>query len=61
MSRQFTWWRRFHGVVKLPKKYLFKGASELQQRIEFGEYEHRFIKYFLSQTIKQFHQHIPFP
>ena len=39
MSRQFTWWRRFHGVVKLPKKYLFKGASELQQRIEFGEYE----------------------
>ena len=39
MSRQCTWWRRFHGVVKLPKKYLFKGASELQQRIEFGEYE----------------------
>ena len=39
MSRQFTWWRRFHGVVKLPKRYLFKGASELLQRIEFGEYE----------------------
>lgn len=38
-SRQFTWWRRFHGVVKLPKQYLYKGASELQQRIEFGEYE----------------------
>lgn len=38
-SRQFTWWRRFSGVVKLPKSYLYKGASELQQRIEFGEYE----------------------
>ena len=37
--RQFTWWRRFHGVRKLPKKYLFKNASELLQRIEFGEYE----------------------
>ena len=39
-SRQFTWWRRFHGVVKVPKQYLYKGASELLQRIEFGEYEH---------------------
>lgn len=39
MSRQFTWWRRFHGVVKIPKQYLYKGASELLQRIEFGEYE----------------------
>lgn len=39
MSRQFTWWRRFGGTVKLPKKYLYKGASELLQRIEFGEYE----------------------
>lgn len=38
-SRQFTWWRRFAGVVKLPKQYLYKGASELLQRIEFGEYE----------------------
>ena len=38
-SRQFTWWRRFHGVVKVPKQYLYKGASELLQRIEFGEYE----------------------
>lgn len=37
--REFTWWRRFHGVMKLPKKYLYKGASELLQRIEFGEYE----------------------
>jgi hypothetical protein len=39
MSRQFTWWRRFGGTIKLPKKYLYKGASELLQRIEFGEYE----------------------
>ena len=39
MSRQFTWWRRFGGVVKLPNKYIYKGASELLQRIEFGEYE----------------------
>ena len=39
MSRQFTWWRRFHGGVKIPKKDLYKAASELQQRIEFGEYE----------------------
>lgn len=38
-SRQFTWWRRFHGSVKLPKKYMFKGASQLLQRIEFGEFE----------------------
>jgi hypothetical protein len=37
--REFTWWRRFHGAMKLPKKYLYKGASELLQRIEFGEYE----------------------
>ena len=39
MSRQFTWWRRFWGVRKIPKQYLYKGASELLQRIEFGEYE----------------------
>jgi len=39
MSRQFTWWRRFWGVRKIPKKYLYKGASELLQRIEFGEFE----------------------
>jgi len=38
-SRQFTWWKRFHGVVKIPKQHLYKGASELLQRIEFGEYE----------------------
>lgn len=39
MSRQFTWWRRFWGTQKIPKKYLYKGASELLQRIEFGEFE----------------------
>jgi len=37
--KEFTWWRRFHGTQKLPKKYLYKGVSELLQRIEFGEYE----------------------
>ena len=21
-SRQFTWWKRFHGVVKIPKQHL---------------------------------------
>ena len=39
MSRQFTWWRRFWGVRKMPKQMLYKAVSELQQRIEFGEYE----------------------
>ena len=39
MSRQFTWWRRFWGTKKMPKQMLCKAASELQQRIEFGEYE----------------------
>jgi len=39
VSRQFTWWRRFWGTRKMPKQMLYKGASELQQRIEFGEYE----------------------
>ena len=39
MSRQFTWWRRFWGVRKIPKQHLYKGASELLQRIEFGEFE----------------------
>jgi len=39
MSRQFTWWRRFNGAMKLPKRYLYKAAPELLQRIEFGEYE----------------------
>ncbi len=39
MSRQFTWWRRFWGVRKISKQMLYKGASELLQRIEFGEFE----------------------
>ena len=39
MSRHFTWWRRFWGTKKMPKQMLYKAASELQQRIEFGEYE----------------------
>jgi hypothetical protein len=37
--REFTWWRRFHGVYKIPKQHLYKGAPELLQRIEFGEFE----------------------
>ena len=50
MSRAFTWWRRFHGDVKLPKKYMYKGASQLQQRIEFGEYEFTCIIIGLKNT-----------
>jgi hypothetical protein len=39
--REFTWWRRFHKANhRLPKQYLYKGASELLQRIEFGEFEY---------------------
>jgi hypothetical protein len=39
--RAFTWWRRFHPAnIALPKKYMYKGASELLQRIEFGEFEY---------------------
>lgn len=40
MSKQFTWWRRFFSNPKLEKKHLYKGASELLQRIEFGEFEY---------------------
>ena len=39
MSRQFTWWRRFHATQKLDRKEMFKGASKLLQRIEAGEFE----------------------
>lgn len=35
----FTWWRRFHTPFKLQPKHMWKGRSELLQRIEFGEYE----------------------
>jgi len=39
--REFTWWRRFYPANhKLPKKYMYKGAPELLQRIEFGEFEY---------------------
>jgi hypothetical protein len=34
-----AWWRRFYPVMKVPKKFLYKGAPELIQRIEFGEYD----------------------
>ena len=37
--RAFTWWRRFHTPVKLPKDQKWKGYSELLQRIEWGEFE----------------------
>jgi len=40
MSRQFTWWRRFHTTQKLDPKEMYKGASKLLQRIEAGEFEH---------------------
>lgn len=51
--REFTWWRRFHGVKSLPKKYLRKGTSELLQRIEFGEYEFNHLgrEVYLEDTI----------
>jgi hypothetical protein len=34
-----AWWRRFYPVMKVPKKFLYKGAPELIQRIEFGEFD----------------------
>lgn len=60
MSRQFTWWRRFHGVVKIPKQYLYKGASELLQRIEFGEYEfdHLGREVYLEDVVYQYKEDI---
>lgn len=39
MSKQFTWWRRFYPTHKLGANQMFKGASQLLQRIEWGEYE----------------------
>lgn len=53
--RQFTWWRRFHTTRSLPKKYLYKGASELLQRIEFGEYEYNHLgrEVYLEDKIYQ--------
>jgi len=51
--KEFTWWRRFHSVMKVPKQYLYKGASELLQRIEFGEFEfdHLGREYYLEDLI----------
>lgn len=51
--REFTWWRRFHGAFKLSNKNLYKGASELLQRIEFGEYEFNNLgrEYYLEDVI----------
>lgn len=34
-----SWWRRFYPTMKIPKKLLYKGAPELIQRIEFGEFD----------------------
>lgn len=55
MSSQFTWWRRFWGVRKMPKQLLYKGTSELLQRIEFGEYELNALgrEYLLEDAIYQ--------
>jgi hypothetical protein len=38
--RVFTWWRRFHTPVKLPKEMYWQAPSKLLQRIEFGEFEY---------------------
>ena len=37
--RVFTWWRRFHTPIKLPKEAYWQGRSKLLQQIEFGEFE----------------------
>ena len=39
MSRQFTWWRRFHTTQKLKRSDYWKGYSKLLQEIEFGQWE----------------------
>lgn len=36
----FTWWRRFHAPISMPKKMQWQGYSELLQRIEWGEFEY---------------------
>jgi hypothetical protein len=38
-AQMHAWWRRFYPVMKVPKKFLYKGAPELIQRIEFGEFD----------------------
>jgi hypothetical protein len=54
--REYTWWRRFHSVQRIPKEYLYKGASELLQRIEFGEFEcdHLGREVYLEDKIYEF-------
>lgn len=37
--RVFTWWRRFHSPIKLPKEAYWQGRSKLLQQIEFGEWD----------------------
>lgn len=38
--RIFTWWRRFHTPIKLPKDQYWQAPSKLLQQIEFGEWEY---------------------
>ena len=38
--RVFTWWRRFHTPIKLPKEAYWQAPSKLLQRIEFGEFDY---------------------
>jgi len=39
-NKQFTWWRRFHTPPQLPQHKIWKGHSDLLQRIEWGEFEY---------------------
>lgn len=50
-----AWWRRFYPVMKIPKKFLYKGAPELIQRIEFGEFDTDplFVQIKLDEAILQ--------
>jgi hypothetical protein len=52
-NRQFTWWRRFHTPISIPKKLMMHGASQLIQKIEAGEYDidHLFLEAKLEDTI----------
>jgi hypothetical protein len=50
-----SWWRRFYPAMKIPKKLLYKGAPELIQRIEFGEFDTDplFVQIKLDEAILQ--------
>lgn len=50
-----SWWRRFYPVMKIPKKFLYQGAPELIQRIEFGEFDTDplFVQVKLDEAILQ--------